>query len=218
MSWNLMIIPVFVPVLVLYIRARSKNELKTVGIVQPLATLLAVICAVLGFLSTRALPVYGVLVAIGLIVSSFADGILIDIDDKNLVTTGSAIFSGALVLYSLAVVIKSGLSSINVYTGAGMLVVYIFIVLLLWKGAGRLKVVVFLYSLVWCFAISVALAAFVGERKGGLGTTLMLTGLVVFFVADSLMSMNYFIKPIPKSFVAALYGVGQLLIALSIGY
>jgi uncharacterized membrane protein YhhN len=218
MFWNLIIIPVSMPVLALYVKARGKNDLGSVRIVQPLATFLATICAVLGLLSTREPPVYGVLVAIGLIVSSYADGLLIDIDDKSLVVTGSSIFSGALLLYSAAVVIKSGLSAINAYTGAAMLAVFVFIAIFLWKGAARLRAPVLLYSLIWCLTISAALAGLIGSRHGGAGSVLMLAGLASFFIADSLMSMNYFIHPMPKPLVAAFYGVGQLLIALSVGY
>ena len=218
MYWNLLAIPFFIPALAIYIGARRKNDLATIRFAQPLATLVTVACAVLGFLAPQSQAVFGVLVAIGLVVSVCADGILIDIDDKSLVVAGSAIFSGVLLLYSAAVIVRSGFSPVNLYTGAAMLIVFACIVVFLWKGAGTLRAPVLTYSFVWCFVMSLALAAVIGAGRIRTGSILFLSGLALFFVADSLMSMNYFIRPVPKSLVAAFYGLGQMLIALSLGY
>jgi hypothetical protein len=66
--------------------------------------------------------------------------------------------------------------------------------------------------------MSLALAAVIGASRIKAGSILFLSGLALFFIADSLMSMNYFIRPVLKALVAAFYGIGQMLIALSLGY
>ena len=219
MYWNLLALLFFIPVIVLYVRARYKNDLKKIAILQPLETIIALACAVLGFLSPRANAIFSVLVTMGLIISVCADSVLIDIDQKNFIVTGTSFFSFVIAFYAAAIVLVSGFNKMTIYAGIIMIVIFIFIILFQWKGMKGKRVPVIIYSVLWCFLLTLIISAVAcGARISKLRLLLFTAGTVLFFLSDCVTSLHAFVKPAPKHLIAVFYGTGQLLIALSLGY
>ncbi len=156
---------------------------------------------------------YRVLIVCSLILALVADTLLM-IVEVNLLPYGLVFFLGAHLLYIAAFMKEYAFFSWHLVP-AGILVVLLLISgIVIARKAGKLAVPVIIYSFVIALMVFFAVAGEYGsmDRK-----SFVVTGAILFLLSDTILAVNAFYRPVPKSsvWVWALYGPSQMLITLS---
>ncbi len=225
MYWHLIPVPMVLLAIYLYVVARSKNDLRRVAVVQPLATILIIVVCALSLLSSRAVPGFTVWILVGLVLSLIGDFLNVDMTDQKTVMVGLIIFVFAYLVYPIGVTVYNGFHTADIIVTIFFLIYLVVFIAYLWPGLGSMKVPVIIYGAVLCFMVSRAVSTFFGGVFSTAQAVLLTAGTGMIFVGDSLFALETYKKPAPPPLVMRLkvigpllYAGGQLLIGLSPSY
>jgi len=93
MPYFLIPVPVIIVLIVYYKIFRDRNDLKKIGVIQPLITCLNMAVCALSFFTPGFQGTYTLLVLLGLALSVAADFVLVDVKDMKKLTRALVLFS-----------------------------------------------------------------------------------------------------------------------------
>lgn len=218
MNYALIPVPVYLVLIILYLIARNRNDLKRTAIIQPVATFLAMIIAALSFLSPTADGSYSTWILVGMGLCFLADIFNIDMTNDKILYAAIGVFVVAYLEYAITFTRFSGYQEQDLIIGAILLLVYIFLMRLYWKGLGDFKIPVLIYGLVMPFMVSRAISTLFGDTFSIVSAWLVTIGCTMLFLGDVEYGVHRFRKPLKVFIGPIFYAGGQLLIALSCSY
>jgi len=218
MPFHLFLVPVILILIVFYKVYRDRNDLKKIGILQPLITCLSIAICLLSFLTPGYRLGYTLLVLLGLVLSVAADFVLVDVKDMRKLVQALVLFLLIYSAYSLALTLEGRFQSADLYSAAGLLLVVVVCMAVLWKGLKGLKIPVLAYVLLLCFFINRAIATFSGPDFSLVQSVLVTAASCMFLVGDLELAFSSFKKPIPLYIGPVTYALSQMLMALSACY
>jgi len=218
MYYHLIPIPIYITLIVLYMIARNRNDLKKTAFIQPMLTALALITAGLSMFSPLVHTGYTTWIMIGLGLCLLADLFNIDMTNDRILFAAIAVFVVAYLEYALTFIRFSGFQRQDLVVGAVFLLLYLFLMRLYWKGLGNFRIPVLVYGLVMPFMVTRAISTLFGTGFSTLSAWLVTVGCSMLFLGDIEYGLHRFYKP-RKFFLGPIcYAEGQLLIALSCTY
>lgn len=212
------LVPIHVILIGFYLVARNRNDLKRTAIIQPITTLVALVIAVLSYLSPAANREYTLWILIGMGLCFLADIFNIDMTNPKILYAAIGVFVIAYLEYAITFTRFSGFHQQDWIVGAIFILIYVFLMRLYWKGLGDFKVPVLIYGLVMPFMVTRAISTLFGSTFSTISAVLATVGATMLFLGDVEYGIHRFRKPIKFSFGPILYAGGQLLIALSCSY
>jgi len=215
---SLIPIPVYLILIVLYMIARNRNDLKKTAIIQPTATFLALLIAALSFFSPLADKGYTSWILIGLGLCFLADIFNIDMTNDKILYAAIGVFVIAYLEYAVTFTRLNGFHWQDLIIGAFFLLIYLFLMRVYWAGLGNFKIPVLVYGLVMPFMVTRAISTLFGTRFSIVSALLVTVGCLLLFLGDVEYGMHRFHKPLKFFFGPICYAGGQLLIALSCAY
>ncbi len=218
MLYSLIPIPVYIFLNIHYMIARNRNDLKKTSFIQPTLTLLAIIIAVLSYLSPAADKSYTTWILVGLGLCFLADIFNIDMTNDKILYAAIAVFVIAYLEYAVTYTRFNGFQPADWIIGVIFLLVYIFLMRLYWKRLGNFKVPILIYGLVMPFMVTRAISTLFGSTFSLLSALLVTIGSTMLFLGDIEYGFHRFRKPLKFFFGPICYAGGQLLIALSCSY
>jgi uncharacterized membrane protein YhhN len=218
MWYALIPVPLYIGLIVLYMIARNRNDLKRTTLVQPALTFLALIVAGLSFLSPQAQPSYTTWILIGLGLCFLADIFNIDMTNDKILYVAIAVFVVAYLEYAITFTRFNGFQRQDFLVGAVFILIYIGLMRLYWKGLGNFKVPILIYGLVMPFMVTRAISTLFGSAFSTISAILVTAGSTLIFLGDVEYGVHRFRKPVKFFFGPICYAGGQLLIALSCSY
>lgn len=219
-------IPFFVVSMIGDVKAREKNNLKLVKLFQPLTTVFALVVAALSLFKDAQVD-YTLYIIAGLILSIFADRLLVSRTDKTAFIRGMILFLGTILIYAYGWTLLSGFQPADRYISSAMLCVYVVLSVLFIHGrhgvdgkpSKKVTIGVLIYLLAFAFAIARAISTFFGDYFTLLQSILLTAGIVLFFIGDLQLGIYHFIdKRFPMGQAPPFYFIGQLLIAYSCSF
>ena len=214
----LITLPFFLASTAMDIYARAKND-KLAAIFQPLTTLIVIVTALLSLFSGGARTAFTVPMTLALVVSLWADVLLVDRNDPTAFVKGMILFLVAIVTYSVTLIATAGFHIQDLYSVPVLIIYFIIFMKLLWKGLGKLKIPVAIYGLVFLFCISRAFSTFFSPDFTTAQALMLTAGTSLFLLGDTQLAIYQFVdKKFPMFWAPAFYFVGQYLIALSAGF
>jgi uncharacterized membrane protein YhhN len=218
MYYSLIPIPVYFALIVLYMIARNRNDLKKTTIIQPTLTFLALIVAGLSFFSPQAERSYTTWILVGLGLCFLADIFNIDMTNNTILFAAIAVFVIAYLEYAIAFTHFNGFHRQDLLVGVVFILIYIVLMRLYWKGLGTFKIPILIYGLVMPFMVTRAISTLFGTNFSTVSAILVTSGCTMIFLGDVEYGMHRFRKPLKFFFGPICYAGGQLLIALSCSY
>lgn len=215
----LMLVPVNIVLIILYLIARNKQDLKRTAIIQPLTTLVSLAVAALSFLSPRVNPGYTIAILIGMGLCLAADIFNIDMNNPKIFLAGIVAFIFAYLEYAITYTIfNKGFQAADLVVGIIFIGIYIFLMRLYWKNLGEFKIPVLIYGIFQPFMVTRAISTLFGGEFTLLAAVLVTIGSSMLFLGDVEYGVHRFIKPGKFTVGPVCYAGGQLLIALSCAY
>jgi uncharacterized membrane protein YhhN len=218
MYFSLIPVPIYLSLIVLYMIARNRNDLKKTAIIQPVLTFLALIIAALSFLSPAANSGYTTWILVGLGLCFLADIFNIDMINDKILFAAIGVFVVAYLEYAITFTRFNGFHWSDLIVSGIMLFVYAFLMRLYWQGLGAFRVPVLIYGLVMPFMVTRAISTLFGDTFSLLSAILVAAGATMLFLGDIEYGLHRFRKPLKFFFGPICYAGGQLLIALSCSY
>ncbi len=219
MFYHLLPVPISIVLIVLYLIARNRKDMKRTAIIQPLTTLLSIIVAALSFVSPRVNPGFTTWILIGLGLCLLADIFNIDMNNDKIFYAGIAVFIIAYLEYAVTyTVFNNGFHRPDIYVGIGFFLFYIFLMAIYWKGLGKYKLPIMIYGLIMPFMVTRAISTLYGGTFSLTAAILVTVGSVMLFAGDVEYGFFRFVKPGKFTFGPICYAGGQLLIAMSCAY
>jgi uncharacterized membrane protein YhhN len=218
MLYSLIPIPIYIALVVFYMIARNRNDLKKTSLIQPALTFLALTIAGLSFLSPRALPSYTTWILIGLGLCFLADIFNIDMTNDRILYAAIAVFVIAYLEYAITFTRFNGFHRQDLLVGAVFILIYIGLMRLYWNGLGTFKIPILIYGLVMPFMVTRAISTLFGSGFSIASGVLVTLGCMLIFMGDVEYGMHRFRKPVKFFFGPICYAGGQALIALSCSY
>lgn len=204
---------------------RIKSNNKFVKLFQPGTTLIVLIIAARNLFSGN--TEYVALIVGGLAISTFADSILVNRDNKKLFVVGMGLFLIAISIYGFTFTKFNGFQKQDILVTFIMLVVALILMFLVKNGKNgtdgipskKIIIGVSVYTLVFCFVISRAISTFYGDYFNTTQSILLTIGTILFFLGDCQLGIYHFInKNFPMVQAPPFYFIGQLLIGLSCSF
>jgi len=211
-------VPLYIVLIVFYMIARNRNDLKKTRFIQPAVTSLALIIAGLSFLSPASQRNYTAWILVGIGLCFAADIFNIDMTRDIILYAAIGVFVIAYLEYAATFTYFSGFQWPDLFVGIVFIGIYGFLMRLYWKGLGNFKIPVLIYGLVMPFMVTRAISTLFGTAFSVLSATLVTIGAIMLFLGDVEYGIHRFHKPIKFSFGPICYAGGQLLIALSCSY
>ena len=219
MYYHLFPVPFIIIGMLITWRARNKEEYKTVSIFQPITTVLTIAVAALTLLTPNSHLGFTIFMLAGLGLSLAGDIFNINMSKDKILIAALFVFLVAYLIYPIGITVYHGFCSEDIYIGVGLLLIYFFLMIFLWKGLGReWRIPVALYALVMLFMVSRAISTFFGSFFSLTQAILLTIGTSILFIADTEYGIHRFMKPFKMIIGPILYPTGQLLIALSPAY
>jgi len=219
MVYHLIPVPVSIVLIVLYLIARNRNDLKRTAIIQPLTTLVSLVVVGLSFLSPRVSPGYATWILVGMGLCFIADIFNIDMDNDKILFAAIGVFILAYLEYAITYTkFNGGFQREDIYVGILFILIYILLMRLYWNGLGKYKLPVMIYGLVMPFMVTRAISTLFGGRFSIASALLLTIGSIMLFLGDAEYGLHRFRKPAKFSVGPICYAGGQLLIALSCAY
>ena len=218
MTYSLIPVPIHLVLIVLYMIARNRNDLKKTAIIQPSITFLAIVIAGLSYLSPYVNPAYTTWILVGLVLCFIGDIFNIDMTNDKILFAAMVIFFIAYVEYAVAFTRFGGFHTQDWLIGALMLVVYILLIRLYWKGLGNFRIPVMIFVLVITFMVTRAISTLFSSQFSALSAWLVAFGGPLLFMGDVEYGLHRFHKPLKFHLGPLYYAGGQLLVALSCAY
>jgi uncharacterized membrane protein YhhN len=219
MYYHLIPVPVNLILIVIYLIARNRKNLKLTAIVQPITTFISITIAALSFLSPRVNPDYTVWILVGLGLCFLADIFNIDMNNDRIFYAGMATFILAYLEYAITYTkFNAGFQPQDIYVGIIFVLIYVLLIRLYWKGLGKYKLPVMIYGLFMPFMVTRAISTLFGDSFSLTAAILATVGSSLLFCGDVEYGMHRFRKPGNFTVGPICYAGGQLLIALSCAY
>ena len=218
MFYSLIPIPIYLTLIILYMLARNRNNLKLTSVIQPVLTCLALIIAGLSFLSPQADAGYTTWILVGMGLCFLADIFNIDMTNDKILYAAIAVFVVAYLEYAVTYTLFNGFHWQDIVAGVVFMGIYLMLMKTYWKGLGNFKVPVLIYGLVMPFMVTRAISTLFGSGFSTLSAILVTVGSTMLFLGDVEYGMHRFHKPLKFFLGPICYAGGQLLIALSCSY
>jgi uncharacterized membrane protein YhhN len=212
-------LPFFVVSVAMDIYARAKNNDTLAGIFQPLTTLIVIVIALLSLFTGGARIGVTFGITLGLIISFWADILLVDRESSSGFIKGMSLFLIAIIAYSATLIATAGFHLQDLYSAPFLIAYWVLFMKILWKGLGKLKLPIAIYGLVFIFCISRAFSTFFSPDFTTIQAIFLTAGTSLFLLGDTQLAIYHFVnKNFPMFWAPAFYFVGQCLIALSLGF
>jgi uncharacterized membrane protein YhhN len=218
MYYSLIPVPIYLALIVLYMIARNRNDLKKTTIIQPTLTFLALVVTGLSFFSPQADRGYTTWILVGLGLCLAADIFNIDMTNDKILYAAIGVFVIAYLEYAITFTRFNGWHWQDLIVAAVFILVYVFLMRLYWKGLGNFKVPILIYGLVMPFMVTRAISTLFGTAFSMVSAILVTVGCTMLFLGDIEYGMHRFRKPLKFFLGPICYAGGQLLIALSCSY
>ncbi len=218
MPYQFFLVPLILVLIVFYKYYRDRNDLRKIGILQPLITCLSIVICLLSILTPGFKLQYTLLVLLGLILSVIADFVLVDVKDMKRLVQALVLFLFIYISYSLAVTSGTRFQVTDLYSATGLLLITALCMAVLWNGLKGFKLPVLAYVLLLGFFINRAIAMFSSPVFSLLQAALVTAASSMFFIGDLELAYSSFKKPIPLYIGPVTYALAQMLMALSTGY
>ena len=218
MYYSLIPVPIYIALIVLYMVARNRNDLKKTTIIQPTLTFLALVIAGLSFLSPQGNHSYTTWILVGLGLCFLADIFNIDMTNDKILYAAIAVFVIAYLEYAVTFTRFNGWHWQDIIVAVVFILIYIFLMRLYWKGLGNFKIPILIYGLVMPFMVTRAISTLFGTAFSTVSAILVTVGCTMLFLGDIEYGVHRFRKPLKFFFGPICYAGGQLLIALSCSY
>ena len=218
MYYSLIPVPIYLALIVLYMIARNRNDLKKTTIIQPTLTFLALVIAGLSFFSPQADRGYTTWILVGLGLCLAADIFNIDMTNDKILYAAIGVFVIAYLEYAVTFTRFNGWHWQDLIVAAVFVLIYVFLMRLYWKGLGNFKVPILIYGLVMPFMVTRAISTLFGTAFSIISAILVTIGCTMLFLGDIEYGMHRFRKPLKFFLGPICYAGGQLLIALSCSY
>ncbi len=218
MYYSLIPVPIYIVLIVLYMIARNRNDLKRTRVIQPTLTFLALVIAGLSFLSPEGSQNYTTWILVGLGLCFVADIFNIDMTRDIILYAAIGVFIIAYLEYAITYTRFNGFQREDIIIGMIFFFIYVFLMRLYWKGLGNFKAVVLVYGLVMPFMVTRAISTLFGTGFSAVSAILVTIGSTMLFLGDVEYGIHRFRKPIKFSLGPICYAGGQMLIALSCSY
>jgi uncharacterized membrane protein YhhN len=218
MYLNLIPVPISLALIVLYMIARNRNDLKKTTLIQPTTTLVAIIIAALSFFSPYANREYTIWILVGMGLCFLADIFNIDMTKDKILYAAIGAFILAYLEYAITFTRFNGFHWQDLIVGVVFLAIYIFLMFYYWKGLGNFKIPILIYGLFMPFMVTRAISTFFGSTFSLASTIMVAVGSTMLFLGDVEYGIHRFRHPLKFFFGPICYEGGQLLIALSCSY
>lgn len=219
MNLNVILVPVNLVLIVWYLIARNREDLKSTAIVQPLTTFLSIVVAGLSLLNPQTHSTYTIWILVGLGLSFAADIFNIDMNKDKIFIAGILFFIAAYLDYAITfTVFNQGFYRHDILIGALFLLIYVLLMRLYWKKLGKYKLPVMIYGLIMPFMVTRAISTLPSGVFPQAAAVLIAAGSILLFLGDAEYGIHRFYKPGKFTVGPICYAGGQLLIALSCSY
>jgi uncharacterized membrane protein YhhN len=219
MYYHLIPVPISLLLIIVYLIARNRNDLKRTAVIQPLGTLISIVIAALSLLSPRANSSYTIWILVGLGLCFLADIFNIDMNNDKIFFAAIGVFIIAYLEYAVTYTIfNGGFQRVDLIIGIIFILIYILLMRLYWKGLGNYKIPVMIYGLFMPFMVTRAISTLFGGRFSLTSAILVTVGSLMLFLGDVEYGLHRFRKPGKFTIGPICYAGGQLLIALSCAY
>jgi len=218
MYLNLIPVPISLTLIVFYMIARNRNDLKKTAFLQPTATLVAILIAALSFLSPYSNHEYTIWILVGMGFCFLADIFNIDMTSDKILYAAIGVFILAYLEYAITYTKFNGFHRQDWIVGAIFLGIYIFLMSYYWKGLGNFKIPILIYGLFMPFMVTRAISTFFGNTFSLPAAILVVAGSTLLFLGDMEYGIHRFRHSMTFFFGPICYEGGQLLIALSCSY
>lgn len=218
MPWSLLLVPISLVLIFLYFRARQKNDLMRIAWLQPSLTLLSILIALLA-LNTPAVSVpYTLTIAFALVIATVGDINNVDMADPDVVMRGLIIFCFAYLAYGVGFTVFSGFHRADFVVGIVLLLLYGLFVAYEWTDAREMRGPLMIYAAIMFFMVWRGIGTFFSDAFSITQAALLSAGSAALLAGDFEFSVHLFKRPLRTMAGPALYGGGQLLIALSCSF
>lgn len=219
MNLHLIPVPVSIILIVIYLIARNREDLKRTAIVQPLTTFLSIVIAGLSLFNPDTNSSYTIWILVGLALCFAADIFNIDMNNDKIFIAGILCFIVAYLEYAIVfTVFNQGFHRQDILVGILFVFIYILLMLLYWKNMGKYKLPIMIYGLVLPFMVTRAISTVTSGVFPLTAAILVMAGSMMVFLGDVEYGMQRFYKPGKFTVGPICYAGGQLLIALSCAY
>lgn len=219
MPFHLFLVPVNIILIVIYLIARNRENLKLTAWIQPLTTFLSIGISALSLLDRNTNSAYTIWILVGLGLCFAADIFNIDMNNDKIFYAGIACFIVAYLEYAITYTrFNNGFHRQDILVGIIFIAIYILLMALYWKGLGKYKLPVMIYGLFMPFMVTRAIATLSGGAFPLTVAIMVTAGSLMLFLGDVEYGMQRFYKPGKFTIGPICYAGGQLLIALSCAY
>ena len=216
---HLIPVPISIVLIVLYLIARNRQDLKRTAIIQPLTTFVSLVVAALSFFAPGVNSKYTIAILIGMGLCFAADIFNIDMNNPKIFLAGIVAFIFAYLEYAIAyTVFNKGFQPVDWIVGVVFLLIYIFLMRLYWKNLGNFRIPVLIYGIFQPFMVTRAISTLFGGQFSLVSALLLTIGSFMLFAGDVEYGVHRFVKPGKFTIGPICYAGGQLLIALSCAY
>ncbi len=218
---DLYIIPILVNIIliVVYLVARNRGDLKRTAIIQPLTTFLSLTIAGLSVFDPHTNQTYTIWILVGLGLCFTADIFNIDMNNDKIFIAGILFFMVAYLEYAVVfTVFNQGFHANDVLIGILFLLIYILLICLYWKKLGKYKLPIMIYGIILPFMVTRAISTLSGSVFPMTAAVLITAGSLLIFMGDVEYGIQRFYKPGKFTVGPICYAGGQLLVALSCAY
>ena len=159
MNYSLFPIPVSIGLIIVYLIARNRQNLKLTAIIQPLTTLFSIAIAALSLLNPATNHSYTTWILVGLGLCFVADIFNIDMNNDKIFLAGIITFIFAYSEYAVTFTIfNKGFHYPDIYISILFIFIYVFLMCLYWKGMGKYKLPIMIYGIFMPFMVTRALS------------------------------------------------------------
>ena len=219
MIYHLIPVAINIFLIILYLIARNRGDLKRTAVIQPLTTFLSLSVAGLSLLIPQTNHTYTIWILIGLALCFTADIFNIDMNNDKIFIAGIVFFLFAYSEYAVVfTVFNKGFHSSDILIGILFLVLYILLISLYWKKLGKYKLAVMIYGVFLPFMVTRAISTLSGGVFPLPAAYLVTAGSILIFLGDVEYGVQRFYKPGKFTVGPICYAGGQLLVALSCAY
>ncbi len=218
MYYHFALVPINLALIAAYIIVRSRKDFKKIAIIQPLTTIVSMIIAGFGLMTSGAHTGYTVWILAGLTFSLIGDFINVEMNRDSVLMAGLIAFVFAYLTYSIGFTVYNGFHREDIYIGIVMVVVYIATMALLWPGLNGWKIPVLIYGLIMPFLLIRAISSFFGDFFTLTQSIFLTVGTCMLFIGDFAYGLERFRWKPPLFIGPFLYAGGQMLIALSTSF
>lgn len=205
--------------IVIYLIARNREDLKLTAIIQPITTFLSLTTAALSLINPQTNQSYTIWILIGLGLCFVADIFNIDMNNDKIFIAGILFFTVAYLEYAAVfTVFNHGFHPNDIVISILFLLIYILLMRLYWKKLGKYKLPVMIYGIILPFMVTRAISTLSAGVFPLTAAVLVTTGSLLIFLGDVEYGIQRFYKPGKFTIGPICYAGGQLLVALSCAY